>query len=103
MRRMEKLDAAERSADLPELMRQHADYMATVTDFVGSPDAIERALLKGADEIERLRAALDAAASALEATAEWVESEGNHGTAQGIGHDAKKARDSERLLGPESS
>ncbi len=45
--------------DLAELMRQHADYMATVTDFVGSPDAIERALLKGADEIERLRALLD--------------------------------------------
>ena len=49
-------------------------------------------LAQAADEIERLRAALGAAASALEAIAEWVDSEGHHGTAQGIGYDAKKAR-----------
>ncbi len=47
---------------------------------------------EAAGEIERLRAALDTAAKALEGTAEWVESEGNHGTAQGIENDAKKAR-----------
>lgn len=41
--------------DLPELMRQHAEYMDSVTDFVGSPDAISRALRQGADEIKRLR------------------------------------------------
>lgn len=43
-------------ADLPDLMREHADYMDSVTDFIGSPDAIARALRDGADEIEQLRA-----------------------------------------------
>ena len=42
------------NTDLPKLMREHADYMETVTDFVGSPDAIDRALRDGADGIEYL-------------------------------------------------
>lgn len=51
--------------DLPKLMREHADYMDTVTDFIGSPDAIARALRAGADRIEQLERSLDETTCAL--------------------------------------
>ena len=57
--------------DLPELMRDYADYMETVTDFVGSPDAIARALREGADKIERLRTALHGAVVFFEEATEY--------------------------------
>lgn len=45
--------------NLPKLMREHADYMETVTDFVGSPGAIAKALRDGAKEIERQKTLLE--------------------------------------------
>jgi len=34
----------------PDLLREHADYILSVPDFVGSPDAIADALRWGADQ-----------------------------------------------------